>query len=126
METIEGTHAYELRAQPTQNLSQRGINELFAVVRSEMQLARFEVEQKASAGRKAGRSFAKASIFLVLAGIAFSAAAVAALSAFMQLWVAALIVSVAYGIVALVLALNARTTWPESVGCCRIILLTTS
>jgi len=109
MDSMEATHPYELRAQPMQNLSQRAIAELYTVVRSEVQLARLELDEKTDAALRGGRSFAFAGVFLVLALLAASAAAVSLLTSVLPIWAAALILAAGYGVIAALLAIRGMT-----------------
>jgi hypothetical protein len=113
---MQGTRAYELRSQPLQNLSQRAMAELFAVVRSEIELGRLELDEKARAGANAGRSFGLATLFLLLAAASLSAAILAGLTTFAPFWVAALILGLAYAIVAIVFANRGRFTLVQAGG----------
>jgi Flp pilus assembly protein TadB len=108
MQTFEGTHAYELRSQPLQNLSERALAELFALVRSEVQVARVEIEEKARLGAAAGQSLGIAAVFLVIALFALSAALVAGLSTVVAPWLAALFVAILAGVIAGAFAGTAR------------------
>jgi uncharacterized membrane protein YqjE len=110
METVEGTHAYELNAQPVHNLSQRLIGEVFVLVRSEVELAMLEIESKAQAGLAAGKDLGLAAALTVAALVSLGVAVGAALALAMPVWLAALIVAVLYAVPALVLSRRAGTT----------------
>lgn len=108
--STQGTRAYELRSQPIQSLSERAIAEVFDVVRTELQQARIEFDEKARAGIRAGQSLGLASICLIVALGTVAAAIVVGLAEIMALWVATLVVAVIFGVVALALAMSARAT----------------
>ncbi len=108
--STQGTRAYELKSQPIQNLSERAIAEVFDLVRTELQFARVEFDEKARAGVRAGQSVGLASLCLVVALGALAAAVTIGLSQLVALWLAALVVAALFGIVAVVFALSARAT----------------
>ena len=97
---------------------ERGVGELVkdlasqtsTLVRQEIKLAQAEVAEKSKvAGRGAGLMAAAAAAALVMLGT-LSGCLVAALDAALPLWLAALIVTIVWGIVAAVLAQMGRTS----------------
>jgi len=116
MQTTEGTHAYELRSQPLQNLSERMIADLFTLVRSELQVARLEIDEKARVAFAAGRALTFATAFAVLAMLALGASIVAGLSMLIPVWLSALIVAVVAALIGAGLAADARSTVAKAGG----------
>ena len=105
--TAENNHN-GLREQPMGELFKQLSDDLSTLVRQELKLARAEMTEK---GKKAGIGigmFGGAGIVGLLALGALTTCLIAALSTGMEVWIAALIVTVIYGAVAGVLALNAR------------------
>jgi uncharacterized membrane protein len=97
-----------LREQPMGELFKQLSDDLSTLVRQELKLAQVEMTEK---GKKAGVGigmFGGAGIVALLALGAFTTCLIAALSTGMEVWIAALIVTVVYGAVAGVLALNGR------------------
>jgi hypothetical protein len=97
-----------LREQPTGQLFQQLSNDISTLVRQELRLAQAEMTQK---GRQAGIGvgmFGGSGIIGLLAAMTFTAAAVAALATGMDVWLAALIVTVVYGALAGALALAGK------------------
>jgi hypothetical protein len=111
--TAENNHN-GLREQPMGELFKQLSDDLSTLVRQELKLARAEVTEK---GKKAGIGigmFGGAGIVGLLALGALTTCLIAALSTGMEVWIAALIVTVIYGAVAGVLALNARDRVTEA------------
>jgi uncharacterized membrane protein YqjE len=97
-----------LREQPMGELFKQLSDDLSTLVRQELKLAQVEMTEK---GKKAGIGigmFGGAGIVGLLALGALTTCLIAALSTGMEVWIAALIVTMVYGAVAGVLALNAR------------------
>jgi hypothetical protein len=111
--TAENNHN-GLREQPMGELFKQLSDDLSTLVRQELKLARAEMTEK---GKKAGIGigmFGGAGIVGLLALGALTTCLIAALSTGMEVWIAALIVTVIYGAVAGVLALNARDRVTEA------------
>ena len=79
-------------------------NQTSTLVRQEIQLAQAEVTQKGKVAGKGAGLLAGAAVFALLMLGAFTAVLIAALSEVMDTWLAALIVTVVWAIVAAVLA----------------------
>jgi len=103
-----------LREQPMGELFKQLSTDVSTLVRQELQLAQSEMTEK---GKRAGIGvgmFGGAGILALLALMTFTACLVAALAAGMDVWLAALIVTVAYGAVAGGLALLAKKKVAEA------------
>jgi hypothetical protein len=97
-----------LRDRPTGELLKQLTDQTTALVRQEIELAKLELREK---GRKAGVGagmFGGAGLFGVYAFGALTACIILAIATFLPGWLAALIVAVAYGGVAGVLALRGK------------------
>jgi uncharacterized membrane protein YqjE len=98
----------ELRNRPTGELLKELSDHTTTLVKQEIELAKAELQEK---GKKAGLGagmFGGAGLFGVFAFAALTTAVIAALDSAMPLWLAALIVTVVYGAIAGVLALQGR------------------
>ncbi|HEY4451741.1 MAG TPA: phage holin family protein [Solirubrobacteraceae bacterium] len=103
-----------LRDEPMGELFKELSADLSTLVRQELKLAQAEMAEK---GKKAGVGiglFGGAGVAAVLALGALTACLIAALSTGMEVWIAALIVTVGYGVAAGVLALNGRERVTEA------------
>jgi hypothetical protein len=103
-----------LREQPMGELFKQLSDDLSTLVRQELKLAQAEMTEK---GKKAGVGigmFGGAGIVALLALGAFTTCLIAALSTGMEVWIAALIVTVIYAAAAGVLALNGRDRVSEA------------
>ncbi|MDQ6817323.1 MAG: phage holin family protein [Actinomycetota bacterium] len=112
MATGEGPN--DLREQPMGELFKQLSNDLSTLVRQELKLAQAEMTEK---GKKAGIGvgmFGGAGIVGLLALGTLTACLVAALATGMDVWLAALIVTVVYGAVAGVLALIGQNRVSEA------------
>ena len=104
----------DLRQLPMGELVKQLAEETSLLVRKELELARAEMTQK---GKKAGIGLGEldgAGIVALYALGALTACFIAALALAMPVWLAALIVSVVYGIIAGVLALIGRRQLQQS------------
>lgn len=108
--TAEGSPRTGSGAQePVGDLVQRASQQLSQLVRDELRLAQAEMAQKGKRFGKGGGLFGGAGLMGVLALQALVATVIAALSLVMEVWAAALIVTVALGAVtALMPALGKR------------------
>ena len=98
-----------LREQPMGELFTKLSDDLSTLVRQELKLAQVEMTEK---GKKAGVGvgmFGGAGVVGLLALGAFTTCLIAALATGMEVWIAALIVTVLYGAAAGVLALQGKT-----------------
>jgi uncharacterized membrane protein YqjE len=103
-----------LREQPMGELFMQLSDDLSTLVRQELRLARAEMTEK---GKKAGVGigmFGGAAIAALLALGALTTCLIAALSTATDVWLAALIVTVVYGVVAGALALSGRDRVTEA------------
>jgi ribosomal protein L29 len=100
--------AEDLRERSLPELLKRLSQETTQLLRQEIELAKAELTQK---GRQAGIGaglFGAAGVVGLLAAAALTACLILALDAVMPAWLAALVVAVAYGAAAAVLALRGR------------------
>ncbi|HEV7529745.1 MAG TPA: phage holin family protein [Solirubrobacteraceae bacterium] len=103
-----------LREQPIGELLKQLSDDLSALVRQELKLVQVEMTEK---GKKAGVGvgmFGGAGVVGLLALGAFTACLIAALATGMEVWIAALIVTVVYAALAGALALTARNRVTEA------------
>jgi uncharacterized membrane protein YqjE len=103
-----------LREQPMGELFKQLSTDVSMLVRQELQLAQAEMTQK---GKRAGIGagmFGGAGILALLGLMTFTACVVAALATGMDVWLAALIVTVVYGALAGALALIAKNKVAEA------------
>jgi hypothetical protein len=103
-----------LREQPMGDLFKRLSADLSNLVRQELQLARAEMTEKSKKAGIGAGMFGGAGVAGLLALGAFTTCLIAALATGMEVWLAALIVTVVYGAVAGVLALNGKNRLAES------------
>jgi len=105
----------QLREQPMGELFKQLSNDLSTLVRQELKLAQAEMTEKGkSAGLGVGL-FGAAGVVGLLALGALTALLIAALATGMDVWLAALIVTVVYGAIAGVLALIGKSRVTEAV-----------
>jgi uncharacterized membrane protein YqjE len=103
-----------LRQQPTGELFKQLSTEISTLVRQELKLAQAEITEK---GKRAGTGagmFGGAGILALLALMTFTACLVAALATGIDVWLAALIVTVVYGTLAAALALLGKNKVAEA------------
>jgi uncharacterized membrane protein YqjE len=104
----------EKREQPMGELFKQLSEDLSTLVRQELKLAQLEMTEK---GKKAGIGvgmFGGAGLLGLLAALTFTTCLVAAVSTQTKVWVAALIVTVVYGALAGVLALQGKNRVAEA------------
>jgi MFS family permease len=104
----------DLRERPASELLKQLSDQTTTLVRQEIELAKLEVREK---GRKAGMGagmFGGAGVFGLYAVGALTATIILALATFLPGWVAALIVTVIYGVIAGVLALRGKSKVNEA------------
>jgi len=104
----------DLRGRPTGELVKQLSEQTSTLVRQEIELARTELSERGKAAGLGAGILGGAGLFGVLALGAFTACLILLLAQAMDAWVAALIVTVAYGAVAAVLALRGRDRIRES------------
>ena len=108
------TEQNDLRERPTGELLKQLSDQTTTLVKQEIDLAKAELSEK---GKKAGMGagmFGGAGLFGVLALAALTTCIIALLDTAMDLWLAALIVTVAYAAIAGVLALQGRNKVQEA------------
>ncbi len=104
----------DLREQPLGELFKKLSDDLSTLVRQELKLAQAEMTEK---GKKAGLGvgmFGAAGIIGLLALTTLTACVVALLATAMDVWIAALIVTVVYGAVAGMLAITGKQRVSEA------------
>ena len=104
----------ELRERPIGELLGRLASETTTLVRQELELAKAEMAEKGKQAGLGAGMFGGAGLFGVLALAALTTSVIAALATGMELWLAALIVTVVYAAVAAVLALIGRQKTREA------------
>jgi len=105
----------ELRERPVGELLKELSSQTATLVRQELELAKAEMAQKGKQAGLGAGMFGGAGVVGVLAVGALTACLIAALATGMELWLAALIVAVAYAAIAGVLALAGRKKTQEAV-----------
>jgi uncharacterized membrane protein YqjE len=103
-----------LREEPLAELFRRLSDDVSTLVRQELRLAQAEMTAK---GRRAGVGlgmFGGAGLVAVLALGALTTCLIAALATGMDVWAAALIVTVVYGVIAAALAVNGKSRVGEA------------
>jgi uncharacterized membrane protein YqjE len=103
-----------LREEPLAELFRRLSDDISTLVRQELRLAQAEMTAK---GRRAGVGlgmFGGAGLVAVLALGALTTCLIAALATGMDVWAAALIVTVVYGVIAAALAVNGKSRVGEA------------
>ena len=104
----------EARDQPVGELLKQLSDQTATLVRQEMELARAElVEKGKQAGIGAG-AFGGAGLIGIFAMQVLTATIILALATFLEAWIAALIVAVAYGAIAGVLALVGKSRFERA------------
>ena len=107
-------HDGDLRDRSIGELLKQLSQETSTLVRQELDLAKAEMAEK---GKHAGKGiglFSGAGLFGLGAFLALTTAIIAALSLVMDVWLAALIVAVVYGVVAAVLAKSGQSQIKEA------------
>jgi uncharacterized membrane protein YqjE len=107
MSTANG-ESNELRQHSTGELVKQLSEQTTTLVRKEIELAKAELSAKGKVAGEGAGMFGAAGVVGLLALGALTAMIIALLDKAMDFWIAALIVAVAYGAIAAVLALNGR------------------
>jgi len=110
----EGNAQSELRERPVGELLKELSTQTSTLVRHELELAKAEMAEKGKQAGVGAGMFGGAGLFGLLALGALTACAIAALATAMDLWLAALIVTVVYAVIAGVLALVGRQKTREA------------
>jgi uncharacterized membrane protein YqjE len=104
----------ELRDASTGELFKRLSQQTSELVRKEVDLAKAELTEKGKSAGKGAGMFGGAGLFGVTAFLALTACLIALLGTAMEIWIAALIVTVVYAAIAGVLALLGRRKLQEA------------
>jgi len=107
MSTANG-EANELRSHSTGDLVKQLSEQTTTLVRKEIELARVELTEKGKVAGQGAGMFGGAAVAGLLAAGTLTVVIIALLDKAMDLWVAALIVTLVYGAVAAVLAMRGR------------------
>jgi uncharacterized membrane protein YqjE len=107
MSTLNG-ESDELRSHSTGDLVKQLSEQTATLVRKEMELAKAELTEKGKVAGQGAGMFGGAAVVGLLALGTLTALILALLDKAMDFWVAALIVTVAYGAIAAVLAMTGR------------------
>ncbi len=111
----EGNAQGELRDRPVGELLKELSTQTSTLVRQELELAKAEMTEKGKQAGLGAGMLGGAGLFGVLALGALTACIIAALATGMDVWVAALIVTVVYAVIAGVLALLGKKKAREAV-----------
>jgi len=98
----------ELRSHSTGELVKELSEQTTTLVRKELELAKAELSQKGKVAGEGAGMFGGAAVLALLAAGTLTTMVLALLDKAMDLWVAALIVTLIYGAIAAVLALSGR------------------
>jgi uncharacterized membrane protein YqjE len=98
----------ELRDRPTGELLRDLSDHTTTLVKQEMELAKAELQEKGKQAGLGAGMFGGAGLFGLGAFAALTACLVAALDQVMEIWLAALVVAVAYAVIAAVLAMTGK------------------
>jgi hypothetical protein len=110
-----GPHGSEdLREQPIGDLLKQLSQETTTLVKQELDLAKAEMSVKAKEGGKGAGLLGGGAVAALLFLGALTATLIGILDTFMKFWIAALIVTVLWGIVAAVLALQGKNKLQEA------------
>jgi uncharacterized membrane protein YqjE len=107
MSTANG-EANELRSHSTGDLVKQLSEQTTTLVRKEIELARAELSEKGKVAGQGAGMFGGAAVVGLLALGALTTMLIALLDKAMDLWVAALVVTVLYGAIAAVMAMSGR------------------
>jgi uncharacterized membrane protein YqjE len=114
MKSTPGDRRSDESDRPISDLIKQLSEQTSTLVRKEMELARAEMRQKGKAAGLGAGMFGGAGLFAVLALGALTACFILALAEAMDGWLAALIVTAAYGAIAGVLALIGKSKVQEA------------
>jgi uncharacterized membrane protein YqjE len=105
----------ELRNRPTGELLRDLSDHTTTLVKQEMELAKAELQEKGKQAGLGAGMFGGAGLFGVGAFAALTACLIAALDQVMEIWLAALVVAVAYAVIAAVLAMTGKQKVKQAV-----------
>ncbi len=97
-----------LRDRPTGELLRDLSDHTTTLVKQEMELAKAELQEKGKQAGLGAGMFGGAGLFGLGAFAALTACLIAALDKVMEIWLAALVVAVSYGVIAAVLAITGK------------------
>jgi uncharacterized membrane protein YqjE len=105
----------ELRDRPTGELLRDLSDHTTTLVKQEMELAKAELQEKGKQAGLGAGMFGGAGLFGLGAFAALTACLIAALDQVMEIWLAALVVAVAYAVIAAVLAMTGKQKVKQAV-----------
>ena len=105
----------ELRDRPTGELLRDLSDHTSTLVKQEMELAKAELQEKGKQAGLGAGMFGGAGLFGLGAFAALTACMIAALDQVMEIWLAALVVAVAYAVIAAVLAMTGKQKVKQAV-----------
>jgi len=105
----------ELRDRPTGELLRDLSDHTTTLVKQEMELAKAELQEKGKQAGLGAGMFGGAGLFGVGAFAALTACLIAAMDQAMEIWLAALVVAVAYAFIAAVLAMTGKQKVKQAV-----------
>ena len=105
----------ELRDRPTGDLLRDLSDHTTTLVKQEMELAKAELQEKGKQAGLGAGMFGGAGLFGLGAFAALTACLIAALDQVMEIWLAALVVAVAYAVIAAVLAMTGKQKVKQAV-----------
>jgi uncharacterized membrane protein YqjE len=105
----------ELRDRPTGELLRDLSDHTTTLVKQEMELAKAELQEKGKQAGLGAGMFGGAGLFGLGAFAALTACMIAALDQVMEIWLAALVVAVAYAVIAAVLAMTGKQKVKQAV-----------
>jgi hypothetical protein len=104
-----------MRDRPTGELLRDLSDHTTTLVKQEMELAKAELQEKGKQAGVGAGMFGGAGLFGLGAFAALTACLIAALDQAMEIWLAALVVAVAYGVIAAVLAMTGKQRVKQAV-----------
>ena len=105
----------ELRDRPTGELLRDLSDHTTTLVKQEVELAKAELQEKGKQAGLGAGMFGGAGLFGLGAFAALTACLIAALDQVMEIWLAALVVAVAYAVIAAVLAMTGKQKVKQAV-----------
>ena len=105
----------ELRDRPTGELLRDLSDHTTTLVKQEMELAKAELQEKGKQAGLGAGMFGGAGLFGLGAFAAVTACLIAAMDKVMEIWLAALVVAVAYAVIAAVLAMTGKQKVKQAV-----------
>jgi len=112
---VTASRENELRDRPTGELLRDLSDHTTTLVKQEMELAKAELQEKGKQAGLGAGMFGGAGLFGLGAFAAVTACLIAALDQVMEIWLAALVVAVAYAVIAAVLAMTGKQKVKQAV-----------